>query len=136
MNIKYLINELKKNFDKEERKEIIQNILNNESEFEVANYRFIDEDNIDEIMKEELLSDNYTLGCCSAWFIADICGLDTDTVEKAQKADSYELLGALMASHIDEVVEGLISNDGYGNHFGHYDGNENKIEGYYYFRLN
>ena len=41
-----------------------------------------------------------------------------------------------MKNKIDEVVEGYISADGYGHHFGHYDGCENDTEDYYYFRVN
>lgn len=136
MNIKQTIKELKDNFDKEERKEIINNMLEEETDFEVSDYRFIHKDNIDEIMKDELSSDTYILGCFNAWFIADITGLDCDIIEKAQKAENYELLGELMLKNIDEVVEGYISSDGYGHHFGHYDGNENETEDYYYFRVN
>lgn len=134
--LKNLIKGLKDNFDKDERKEIIQNILKGENDFTVGNYRFINQDDIDDIMTDELLSDKYMLGCFNAWFIADICDLDIETVEKAQKNDSYELLGELMAKNIGEVVENYISSDGYGHHFGHYDGYENEIEGFYYFRVN
>lgn len=136
MNIKQTIKELKDNFDKEERKEIINNMLEEETDFEISDYRFIHKDNIDEIMKDELSSDTYILGCFNAWFIADITGLDCDIIEKAQKGENYELLGELMLKNIDDVVEGYISGDGYGHHFGHCDGNENELEDYYYFRVN
>jgi len=136
MNIKQTIKELKDNFDKEERKEIINNMLEEKEDFEISDYRFIHKDNIDEIMKDELSSDTYILGCFNAWFIADITGLDCDIIEKAQKAENYELLGELMLKNIDEVVENYISADGYGHYFGHYDGNENETGDYYYFRVN
>jgi len=134
--LKNIITDLKQNFDKDERKEIIENMQNEETDFEVADYRFIHKDNIDEILKDELLSDEYMLGCFSACFIADITGLDYNIVEKAQKAENFELLGALMAQKIDDVVDGFISNDGYGHHFGHYDGTEYETGEYYYFRIN
>ncbi len=54
-------------------------------------------------MKDELLSDLYVLGCCTPWFISEITDLDVDEIEKAQKNESFELLGALMAKQIDEV---------------------------------
>lgn len=123
-------------FDIDERREISEAIDNGEDDFEVGRYRFISADEIDSILKDELLGDRYILGCFTPWFIADITGLDTEDIEKAQKNDSMELIGALMAQHIDEVVDGLVSSDGYGGHFASYDGNENERAGYYFFRVN
>jgi len=134
--VKKYLKELKDNFDKEERKEIMQNIIDDESDFEVADYRFIHRNFIDEVMKDELLSDTYILGCCNSWFIAEIIDLDCDIIEKAQKDENFTLLGELMAKNIEEVQEKMVSYDGYGHHFGHYDGNENEVEDYYYFRVN
>lgn len=138
MKIRKLINELKElELDKDERKEVIEGINKAYDSFEVGNYRFIDIGVIDSVLKEELLSDTYILGCFSAWFISDITGLDIDVIEKAQKSDNYELLGELMAKNIDAVVTGVVSNDGYGNHFSSYDGSELELEGgYYAFRIN
>ena len=111
-----------------------------EDDFTVSNYRFIADDAIDEIMQEELLSDEYMLGCFNAWFIADILGMPTDAVEKIQKADAYEGLGALMAQHIQDVQEKYASADGYGHHFARYDGEEQEItigeKEYHVFRVN
>ena len=136
MNIKNTIKELKDNFDKEERKEILQNMLDENDDFEVSGYRFINKNSIDEIMKDELLSDTYVLGCCTSWFIAEILDLDSDIIEKAQKEENFVLLGELMAKQIDEVQEKMVQYDGYGHHFGHYDGDENETNEYYYFRIN
>ena len=134
--IRPLIKDLTIDFDKDERKEIIQNMIDDKIDFEVSNYRFIYKNSIDEIMKDELLSDTYILGCCNAWFIAEITEIDHDIIEKAQKAENFVLLGELMAKNIEEVQEKMVQYDGYGHHFGHYDGRENETEEYYYFRVN
>ena len=117
-------------------RKVAENIRDGEIDFEVENYRFIHSDEIDRIQKDELLSDTYILGCFSDWFIADITGLDFNVVTKAQKNENYELLGELMAKEIDEVQEAYSCSDGYGHHFAHYDGCENEINNYYYFRVN
>ena len=93
-----------------------------------SEHRMILAAEIDTVMKEELLADEYILGCCSAWFIADITDLDFDTIEKAQKNDEMTILGALMAHHIDEAQEQMVNHDGYGHHFNHWDGSEDEIE--------
>lgn len=116
------------NLDLEERREAIES-FETEKDFEVGDYRFISHEDINEIMKEELLSDKYTLGCFSAWFISDITGLDMDAVEKAQ-AESFELLGELMSKHIEQVVTDYVAHDGYGHYFAHYDGEEHDLESY------
>lgn len=43
-------------------KEVINNIINEDSDFEVDDYRFIHEDDIDSIQCDELKSDTYILG--------------------------------------------------------------------------
>ncbi len=104
------------------------------------NFRFISEDSIDDIMKDELSGDTYVLGCFMPHFIADIVDLPVDEIEKAQTNGSYELLGELMLKNIDEVVDGYASADGYGHHFSHYDGSEHTIDvdgtTWYIFRVN
>ncbi len=122
--------------DKDYIREIIESMANDEDDFYVNDYRFISKDAIDEIMVDELLSDEYFLGCCSAWFIADMTDLDISDVEKAQKDENFTLLGCLMAKNIKEVQEEMVSLDGYGHHFNHYDGNEEEIGNYYVFRSN
>ena len=99
-----------------------------EDDFTVDGYRFIAADEIDSIMQDELLGDEYILGCFNAWFIADILGMPQDAVEKIQKAEAYEGLGALMAQHIEEVQQKYVSADGYGHHFARYDGHEHQVE--------
>ena len=121
---------------------IIENIENGETNFYSNDdcYRFIQSDNIDDVMRDELLCDEYLLGGFNASFISEITGLDVSVIEKGQSADNYELLGALMALHIEEVIDLYVSYDGYGHHFASYDGDENEvtINGnlWYYFKVN
>lgn len=127
-------------FDRSEAAEAMEKLRDGEKDFAVeaggGEYRFILEREIDEIQKEELLSDEYVLGCFTPWFIADVTGLDTCDVEKAQKSENFELLGALMAKNIDEVQKQYSSADGYGHHFSGYDGSEVELGDYYVFRTN
>ena len=115
-------------------REIAPEIDDDSNDIREGHYRLIHEDDIDEILKEELLSDLWMLGSFSAWFIADITGLDCDTVEKAQKDESFELLGQLMANNIDEVVSDFVRYDGYGHHFNSWEGSEENFGNYYVFR--
>jgi hypothetical protein len=133
--------ELRKlDFDRAECVEIMQGMKDGENDFTVsvgrAEFRFINDAAINQIMKDELTSDLYCLGACTPWFIADITGLDTDQIEKAQKSESFELLGALMEREIDKVQPAMVSADGYGHHFASYDGNEAEIGTYHMFRTN
>ena len=121
-------------------REVLESALADKEDFDVEGYRFIDENDIDGIMQDELASDEYTLGCCTAWFIADSLDIPLDAVEKMQKAEVFEGLGALLAKQIGDVQENMVRHDGYGNHFAHYDGNENEINingtTFYAFRIN
>lgn len=108
-------------------REVMEQWRDLEVDFEVNDYRFISTDEIDEIMTDELLGDEYTLGMFNAWFIADILDIPLDAVEKMQKAEAFEGIGALMAQKIDQVQKEYVSADGYGHHFAHYDGNEQEI---------
>lgn len=117
----YLKDELE--FDNDMIKEVFENHDQGEFDFEVNDYRFIHKDHIDEIMKDELLSDEYVLGCFTAWFIADILGESTgltyQDIEDMQKAEQYSALGRMLSKHIDEVQKKYVSCDGYGHHFAH-----------------
>ena len=97
-------------------------------------YRLIHQDAIDEIMKEELSSDTYVLGCFNASFIAMITGAPQEAIEKMQAADAYDGLGHWLLEHIDDVQREYAAADGYGHHFAHYDGNEIEIGDWYAFR--
>lgn len=82
-----------------------------------------------------MASDTYVLGCFNAWFIADILGTSTEAIEKMQKAEAFDGLGEMLLQHIDEVQKNYAAADGYGHHFGRYDGNEYEIGNYYAFRV-
>ena len=122
-------------FDKSDIKEVRLNMIK-ETDFEINDYRFIHSDCIDEVLKDELESDEYILGSFRAWFIADILDLDIEVIEMMQECNGYEALGKMLVKHIDEVAEQYIRHDGYGHHFGHYDGDEHEINDWYFFRVN
>ena len=142
--MKTLLRKLKDDyrFDGDERREIIENMDNLEVDFEVGNYRFINSNDIDEIMQNELEGDTYILGCFNAWFLADILEIDQDIIEGFQKQEAYDSLGKLILSMdiLEELQQEYASQDGYGHHFSHYDHSENIIilnnNQYYIFRIN
>jgi len=102
-------------------------------------WRFIREDAIDSIMQDELSSDEYILGCFTDWFLADVLDIDIDVIQAMQKAEAFEALGKLVIStgKLEELQEKYVSADGYGHHFGHYDGYEYNLNSqpYYAFKL-
>jgi hypothetical protein len=118
-------------------RDIVEQIDSGEEDFTVDGYRFISTDSINEILKEEISSDTYMLGCFVPSFMSGIIGLSQSVIEEAQSANSCDLLGQLMLNNIDAVVEQYVRLDGYGGHFGVYDGNENSVDGeeYLYFRI-
>ena len=122
-------------------KEVVINIEKSVSDFEVDNYRFISESEIDEIQCNELSSDSYTLGCFKADFIANNTNLSYEIVKALQEADKYDAIGNYIIAN--EYVSAIQSEyarlDGYGSHFASYDGDtgEELLHlGYYYFRVN
>ena len=122
--------------------EVINNIIDKETDFEVDNYRFIHQDEIDQILEDELGDDAYILGCFNAWFIADNTDLSIDIVEALQKSEQYEAIGRhiLDNDYLEDFAKAYSDADGYGNHFAHYDNNEIEdlldVCGYYVFRIN
>ena len=121
-------------------KEVINNILDENSDFEVENYRFIHEDDIDSIQRDELKSDTYILGCFNADFLAGIINIPQKAIEALQKAGCYSELGEICEDYINEIQSEYSSLDGYGHHFAHYDFETIEdilsISGYYVFRTN
>ncbi len=107
-------------------------------------YRAILDSSIDEIMQEELESDLYMLGCFNAWFLADILDIDQDIIEEMQKAEAYTAVGKLVMSlgRLEKLQKEYVTADGYGHHFGLYDGNEEETgyvedkDFYHIFRTN
>ena len=116
-----------KNLDlsNDEIREVITALRDGEDDFTVGNYRFIADDTIDEIQREELADDCYILGCFTAWAIADATGWPVALIEAAQKGEQFEAIGEAMTDeHIEALQVIYRQNDGYGHHFNRYDGNE------------
>ena len=133
--VKELSNELGIDF-----RELVENVNDENTDFEIENYRFIASDEIDKIQQNELKSDLYILGCFNDWFIADNTDLSIKVVQALQKAEAFEELGDLIVDDIETLQSEYARADGYGHHFNHYDGNEWEINlngvDYYYFRTN
>jgi hypothetical protein len=140
--IKMLFNDF--NFIRFEVEDFIESygIEEASKDFVVGGYRFIRHDYIDEIMCDELKSDEYMLGCFNAWFIADVLDIDCDVIEAMQKADAYEAIGKLIISmhKLIDLQRAYVSADSYGHHFNKYDGNQDELDigsdTYYYFKEN
>ena len=121
-------------------KEVVSNILDDEEDFEVDDYRFIKFDDIDEIQQEELKSDLYLLGCFNPSFLADNTDLPLKVIEVLKKHEAYEELGELIVDDVDDIQEEYARIDGYGHHFAHYDGETLELidvngSDYYVFRI-
>lgn len=121
-------------------RELLGNLIDENEDFEIDNYRFISNEEIDAIQQDELKSDLYILGCFNADFIADQTNIPYKAVLALQKADAYEELGEMMKEFIEEIQEEYSRLDGYGHHFGRYDRNgyEAELNGidYHYFKVN
>lgn len=134
-DVKNLSNELDIDF-----KELVEQIIDEVDDFEIEDYRFIKVSEIDAIQQNELKDDLYILGCFNASFIADNTNIPYNAIVALQKADAYESLGEMMEDDIEAIQEEYARLDGYGHHFGRYDGNGyeitlNDVE-YYYFKVN
>ena len=125
-------------FDIFDTMEVLRNMENLDSDFEVGNYRFIHTDDIDEVQRDELSSDEYMLGCFNASFLASVLDIDQDVIEAMQKAEAYEAVGKLVLSmdKLEELQQDYVKWDGYGHHFNHYDGNEIETGNYHIFQIN
>lgn len=126
-------------------REVVENIENEDENFEVDNYRFISKSSIDKIQQDELSSDPYILGCFNDWFLADNTDLSLDIIKALQAADKYEAIGQHIIDNdlIETIQSEYASADGYGHHFAAYDGNTiedllnlDSETGYYIFRVN
>lgn len=108
-------------------------------DFDGREYRIIHNDDLLDIMKDELSSDTYVLGCGSDWFMSDVTGIPVDAIRKIQDADAFEALGIIIANN-DEMLtafaEGIVSHDGAGHHFATYDGMEEEAGEYTVFCVN
>ena len=125
----------------EDARDIIESIANEENDFQIGDYRFINESEIDEIQIEEMESDPYILGGFNDWFIADNTDLSLDIVKALQSAEKYEAIGQhIIDGNYTKTMQLEYSRlDGYGHHFSGYDGEtrEDLLDlGYYCFRTN
>ena len=108
-------------------------------DYDGREYRIIENDCIESIMKDELSSDTYLLGCFNAWFLSDIMNIPSEAIEKIQSADGYDALGIIISNNdemMDKLVSSYISADGAGHHFSLYDGSENDCGEYTVFCIN
>ena len=117
--------------------EAVTEMSQNVDDFTVGKYRFIHEDAIDDILADELSSDEYILGCFNASFIASVTKWPIVLIEAAQKGEQFEAIGkAIINGHfLQEMAEQYAMADGYGHHFAFYDGEEHSIGNYYAFRI-
>ena len=134
-DVKELSNELDIDF-----RELTEQLIDEVDDFEIEDYRFIKVSEIDTIQQDELKSDLYSLGCFTDWFIADNTDLSLKVVQALQNAEAFEELGELIVDDIETIQSEYSRLDGYGHHFGRYDGNEYEITlndvDYYYFKVN
>ena len=128
----------KEGFDRYDAVEAMTEMREGSTDFEVNNYRFISDDDIDDVMQDELSSDEYMLGCFNAWFLADILNTTTEAIEAMQAAGAYEGIGKMVLGNgkLADLQNAYVSADGYGHHFNPYDGNEIEIGTYHVFRTN
>ena len=126
------------NFDMDNMREVIESMANDEDDFEVDNYRFIDSVAIDSIQVEEMESDAYILGCFNPGFIADNSNLSYEIVKALQDGEQFEALGQHLIDNdcIEDMQQEYSNLDGYGHHFAYYDGETLEINDYYVFRTN
>lgn len=100
--------------------------------------RVIHESDIENVLREELESDPYILGCFNAQFITKHSNLPLKIVETLQSAEKFEALGQHLidADCVRDMAQGYACADGYGHHFNHYDGSEERLGAWYVFRIN
>lgn len=110
-------------------REVVGQITEDETDFEVDNVRFIHTDSIDSIMTDELEGDEYVLGCFNASFIADVTGWPLMLIEAAQKGEAFKEIGEALidGGFVEGLAKAYSYADGYGHHFNSYDGNEEEL---------
>ena len=89
-------------------------------------YRFIHNNVIDDVIAQDLKDDPYILGCFNADFLCHYIPLSSDQIQHVQDAEGFEAIGYLVLAHgeLDELVSDMISADGYGHYFNHWNGDE------------
>lgn len=113
-------------------REVATRLSDGEDDFEVDGVRFIRDECIDEILTEELASDEYVLGCFQAYALAEATGWPVVLIEAAQKGEAFEEIGVAMSmEQIRELARIYASADGYGHHFNSYDFSEEELHNPY-----
>lgn len=110
-------------------KEVIQQVLDGEEDFEVDNVRFIAASEIDAVLTSELESDAYVLGCFNTDAIVKATGWPSALIDAAKNGEAFEALGQAIIDegYAESLAEIYSSSDGYGHHFNSYDGNEEEV---------
>lgn len=110
-------------------REVVGQIADDETDFEVDNVRFIHTDSIDSIMADELEGDEYVLGSFNTNTIADVTGWPSMLIEAAQKGGAYKEIGEALidGDFVPALAKAYSDADGYGHHFNSYDGNEEEL---------
>lgn len=113
-------------------REVLTCILNEETDFEVDNVRFITDETILSVMVDEIFADDYVLGTFNASFIAENSQLPIEMIEACQEAEAFVAIGKGLNATLDEdekesFCEEYAGIDGYGHHFNHYDGEDEEL---------
>ncbi|QXN60080.1 hypothetical protein KUA24_13 [Vibrio phage HNL01] len=113
-------------------REVLENILDGETDFEVNNVRFITEDTILSVMVDEVFGENYILGCFNASFIAENSDIPFEMVEACQESEAFEAIGKGLNAMMDQdekesFCEEYAGVDGFGHHFNSYDFSEKAL---------
>lgn len=121
-------------------RDAMENIIANKKDFVIDNYRFVDKDEIDDIMGKEMESDPFMLGCFRSTFLEYHTGLTARIVEALQKAEEYEAIGEYIIEEglVADMQQDWAGQEGYGPHFSPYDSKQiDDLEdiGYYVFRV-
>ena len=105
--------------------DLLENIQNKETNFEVDNYTFLTEEEAIKEVVNMYECDEYLLGSFYASFIDDYIFLDIDDIIALQEAEQYQVIGKLIinSGKINEMMEEYIRLDGYGHALNSYDGN-------------
>ena len=124
-------------FDIPTAKEVMGDLLLNVPDFTIGGYRFIHSMAIDKIMVNDLNKDDHGLGYYETNFLANLMQVDVGIVRELQKLGEYELVGKLVKrlDKVEELQKQYVLDNGYGDHFGKYDGNYLDIVDYYIFKV-
>ena len=92
-------------------------------------WRFIREDEIQEVLAQELSNDTYILGCFKDYFLSEATDIPVDLIATLQEAEKFESLGEYIKGRglVPKIAENYSRYDGYGPHFSSYDGEEHEV---------